>query len=350
MLFDGQDRPRTRGPTNGYGVSGPLEGTRVVEAADITAPLHIRLAIAMAGKIACELGADVAVLEPNGGDPIHKLPPFLPGPERRSAVFEFLNKGKSAISAHRRSGFDDLAAGADAILVDESIRLPDDVTAVVVSTFGPHQPDLQGPASELTIMAMSGVLYLIGEQAGEPFRLPGHQPSYAAGLAAFLAMTAGLLAPTCKIADVCLLDALLWVNWKVVSEPLLKPAALGKAVNEWQVVQAIDGHVALVYMDRDWPALAGLIGDARLRERRFTTRESRLANLDELMTVIRPWFAVRHKADIYREAKLRNIPLGPVWTISDLLSDAQYLERDFLAITPAGVMPRLPVMWNGRRP
>jgi crotonobetainyl-CoA:carnitine CoA-transferase CaiB-like acyl-CoA transferase len=96
--------------------------------------------------------------------------------------------------------------------------------------------------------------------------------------------------------------------------------------------------------------LVGLIGDARLRERRFTTRESRLANLDELMAVIRPWFAVRRKADIYREAKLRNIPLGPVWTISDLLSDAQYLERDFLAITPAGVMPRLPVMWNGRRP
>jgi crotonobetainyl-CoA:carnitine CoA-transferase CaiB-like acyl-CoA transferase len=341
---------RTSGPTNGYGVSGPLEGTRVIEAADSTAPLHIRLAIAMAGKIACELGADVAVLDPKGGDPIHELPPFLQSAERRSAVFEFLNGRKSIIPAHRRSEFGDLAADADAILVDESIRLPDGVTAVVVSTFGPHQPTLRGPASELTIMAMSGVLHLIGEQAGEPFRLPGHQPAYAAGLAAFLAMVAGLLAPTAKIADVCVLDAILWVNWKIVSEPLLKPAAPGKAVSEWQVVPAIDGHIALVYMDRDWPALVDLIDDIRLREQRFATRPARLENLEELMALIRPWFAVRRKADIYREAKLRSIPLGPVWTVSDLLRDAQYLERDFLAITPAGVMPRLPVMWNGRRP
>ena len=199
-------------------------------------------------------------------------------------------------------------------------------------------------------MAMSGVLHLIGEQVGEPVRLPGHQPSYAAGLAAFLAMTAGFLAPTPKTADVCVLDALLWVNWKIVSEPVLKTSAPGKTVSEWQAVPVIDGHVALVYMDRDWPALADLVGDVRLREQRFATRQARLENMNALMAVLRPWFAVRRKAEIYHEAKLRSIPLGPVWTISDLLRDAQYLERDFLAVTPAGAMPRLPVMWNGRRP
>lgn len=332
----------------GNDVSDPLEGTRVIEVAAADAPLHVRLAISMAGKIACELGADVSVLEPDGGDPIAKLPPFLRGTQKRSALCEFLKSGKSIIPAHRRSNLDDLAA--DAILVDDSVRLPGNVTAVVVSTFGPHQPDLRGPASELTIMAMSGILHLIGEQAGEPFRLPGHQPSYAAGLAAFLAMTAGLLAPNGRIADVCVLDALLWVNWKIVSEPLLKPAVPGKPVNEWQVVRASDGYVALVYMDRDWPALVDLIGDNRLREQRFATRPARLENLDELMALLRPWFAMRRKADIYAEAKLRGIPLGPVWTMADLLRDAQYLERDFLAVTPAGVMPRLPVMWNGRRP
>ncbi len=342
------DEKKAAGDGNGIGMRGPLEGTRVTEAADYAAPVHVRLAISMAGKMACELGADVTVIEPNGGDPIRKLPPFLPGAERRSALFEFLNGGKKIIPARRRFECDDFAA--DAVLVDESIRLPNRVTAVVVSTFGPHQPDLQVPASELTIMAMSGVLHLIGKQTGEPFRLPGHQPAYAAGLAAFLAMTAGLLAPTSRIADVCVLDALLWVNWKIIAEPLRNALASDNAAREWQAVPASDGYIALVYMDRDWPALVELVGDARLRQPRFATRRARLENLDALMEVLRPWFAVRCKADVYREAQLRNIPLGPVWSISDLLHDAQYLERDFLAATAFGIMPRMPVMWNGQRP
>ena len=330
-------------------MSGPLQGLRVIEGADFSAPLHVRLAIAMAGKIASELGADVAVLEPKGGDPIRKLPPFLRGAERRSALFEFLNSGKKVVAANG-AHCEEIAASADAVLVDESVRLPRDVTAVVVSTFGPHQPEPRGPASELTIMAMTGVLYLIGKQAEEPFRLPGHQPAYAAGLAAFLALSAGLLAPRPAIADVCVLDALLWVNWKILSEPAPQAPSADQAVSEWQAIPASDGHVALVYMDRDWPALVELVGDTRLRDPRFATRQSRLENLDVLMDVLRPWFAIRRKADIYRDAQLRKIPLGPVWTISDLLRDAQYLERDFLASTLAGVMPRLPVMWNGRRP
>jgi crotonobetainyl-CoA:carnitine CoA-transferase CaiB-like acyl-CoA transferase len=67
------------------------------------------------------------------------------------------------------------------------------------------------------------------------------------------------------------------------------------------------------------------------------------------MAILRPWFAARGKASIYREAKQRGLPLGPVWAVSDLLRDAQYLERDFWAATPAGIMPRLPAMWNGAR-
>ena len=348
MHLDSQRQARTGGTANGTGVRGPLEGTRIIEAADAAAPLHVRLAIAMAGKIACELGAEVTVVEPSGGDPIRRLPPFQQGLDKRSALFEFLNGGKRAIPAHGLSNRDDL--GADAVLIDESVRLPDHASAVVVSTFGPHQPDLREPASELTIMAMSGVLHLISQQAGEPFRLPGHQPSYAAGLAAFLAMTAGLLAQRRTVADVSVLDALLWVNWKIACGPLLAPPARDRSIGEWQAVAASDGYVALVYMDRDWPALIDLVGDVRLREPRFATRQARLENLDALMDLLRPWFAARRKADIYREAQSRHIPLGPVWTISDLLRDAQYIERDFLAATPAGIMPRLPVMWNGRRP
>lgn len=329
-------------------MSGPFQGVRIIEVADGAAPLHVRLAVAMAGKIASELGADVTVLEPSGGDPIRRLSPFLPGPDRRSALCEFLNGAKTVLALDDPARAEGMMRRADAVLVDASVRLPGDVTAVVVSTFGPGEPELQEAASELTIMAMTGVLHLVGKQAGEPIRLPGHQPAYAAGLAAFLALSAALLASGPMVADVCMLDALLWVNWKILSEQVPSPSA-DQAVREWQTVPARDGHIALVYMDRDWPALVELVADSRLREPRFATRPSRLENLDALMDVLRPWFAVRRKAEVYREAQQRKIPLGPVWTISDLLRDVQFLERDFLATTSAGVMPRLPVMWNGGR-
>ena len=329
-------------------VSRPLEGVRVVETAGPGAPLHVRLAIAMAGKIACTLGADVAVVEPTGGDPVRNLPPFLYGATRRSALYEFLNSGKRIIPA---GGSPDRGLiAADAVLIDESIDLPGRGTAVVVSTFGPRQPLHSQPASELTIMAMSGVLHMIGQQTGEPFRLPGHQPAYAAGLAAFLAMTAGLLHGRTCIADVNVLDALLWVNWKIITEGTFGAPPADLAVSEWQAIPASDGYVALVYMERDWPALVDLVGDPRLREPKFSVRKSRLENLDALMDVLRPWFAIRRRDEIYREAQRRNIPLGPVWTISDLLRDAQFLERNFLAETSLGSMPHLPVMWNGLRP
>lgn len=304
----------------------------------------------MAGKIAAELGADVTVLAPAEGHPVRALPPFFQGAERRSTLFEFLHGAKTIVSGSSESDLAGHAAHADALLVDSAVTLPREKTAVVISTFGPWQTELKEPASELTIMAVAGVLHLIGLQAGRPMRLPGHQPAYAAGLAAFLAMNAALMAPSPKIADVSLLDAVLWVNWKVISEPLLESSAAGKVVNEWQVVEAADGHIALVYMDRDWPALVDLVGDLRLREPRFSTRPGRLEHLDDLMAVLRPWFAARRKADIYREAKLRSIPLGPVWSVADLARDAQYLERDFWSTTPTGIMPRLPAVWNNARP
>lgn len=327
---------------------GPLHGVRIFEASSATAPLHVRLAISMAGKIANELGADVAVLEPSVGDSVRQLPPFIKGSSWRSASFEFLNAGKKILSLSNGFDWREIESCGDAVLCDESIPV-ERITRVVVSTFGPRYPDLNEPASELTLMAMSGVLHKIGEQVGTPVRLPGHQPSYAAGLAAFLAMAAAVFGGAPKTADVSILDALLWINWKIIFEPMGKRTEIRQAEREWQAVPAADGHIALVYMDRDWPAMVDLIDDDRLREPRFATRPVRLENLDALMGVLRPWFATRRREDIYREAKARSIPLGPVWTISDLLRDAQYLERDFLASTPIGVMPRLPVMWNGKR-
>lgn len=321
----------------------PLKGVRIVEALSEEQPLHLQWAIGLAGKIASELGADVAVMRGAGGA-------IAPQPEAGgdgNALHAFLYSGKTLLDRDSAAAI----TAADAILTMPGVQLPDDRTVVVVSDFGanPHLQNVR--ASELTILATSGLLHVMGLQAGQPLRLPGHQPAYAAGLAAYLAMIAGLLAPTPRIADVSVLEAMVWVNWKLPAVSLLSPGAAPALGGEWQALPARDGHVALVYQERDWSALVDLLDVPALCDERFATRAMRIKHYDALINMVRPWFAARTKRDIYARAKQKGLPLGPVLVAEDIVCDAQYLERDFLRLLPrGGFLPRIPLMWNGVRP
>jgi crotonobetainyl-CoA:carnitine CoA-transferase CaiB-like acyl-CoA transferase len=120
----------------------------------------------------------------------------------------------------------------------------------------------------------------------------------------------------------------------------------GSAKATWFTVPARDGHVALVYQDKDWPPLRDLIGDPRLLEEPFLTGPGRGGNRAALLAVIGPWFAARTRAEITAAAQARRVPIGPVRWPAELLKDAQYRARDFLA--PDGT-PSLPVGWDGAR-
>lgn len=323
--------------------SVPLKGLRVVEMLGDTVPLHVQLAIALAGKIARELGADVMVARRDGGT----IDIGRCGNGDNRSLFTFLYGDKILLS---RNGIAAIGT-ADAILADLSVPLPENKAAVVVSDFGSNSKVHHAPTSELTILAMSGLLHVLGLQAGRPVRLPGHQPAYAAGLAAYLAMVAGLMSYTPRVADVSILDAMLWVNWKLPAVAMLNRDVAPTRGGEWQAMETKDGHVALVYQDRDWPALVDLLGIPELCDSRFATRSTRLSHYDALMDILRPWFTARTKDEIYTLAKQRGLPLGPVWTAEDIQRDAQYIERDFIRLLPgAGFMPRIPLMWDGLRP
>lgn len=321
----------------------PLKGLRIVEILGGALPLHLQCAIAMAGKIASELGAEVRVVR-HGDESV-----FADHPDNSDcrALRAFLYDGKTLLRCDDAGSIDE----ADAILTDPSVLLPENKTAVVISDFGANARLRHTKSSELTILAMSGLLHVMGLQAGRPVRLPGHQPAYAAGLAAYLALIAGLVSRTPRVADVSMLDAMLWVDWKLPAVAMLSPNATPAQGGEWQAVATKDGHVAFVYQERDWPAVVDLLNIDALHDNRFASRRTRIAHYDSMMDIIRPWFAERTKQEIYTLAKQKGIPLGPVWTVDDLRRDAQYLERDFLRFLPhGGFMPRLPLMWNGLRP
>ena len=345
----------------------PLQRFTVVEINDRDVPQCLRLATSLAGKIAADLGADVLKIEQPGGDPVRQAPPLLP--HGGSALFQFLNTSKRSLvldlaSAANRAALDKLLATADAVLFEEPASIAakartGKAVPVEIAAFPVEMDAAAQPVSEFTILALSGLLHMVGEPERKPLRLGGHQASYAAGLTAFTGLAAALAArdggrhaPGVRVS---LAEVMQWVNWKAVSgadASGVSPGREGKR-SEFQIVPCRDGHVAVVYTVTQWPAVRALIGDPRLDDVKFATRARRRQNVGALYEIIRPWFADKTRREIQALAQAKGVPFGPVFSPVELLAAEQYLARGFFAEVAHPTLgtlrlPQLPVQWNGR--
>jgi crotonobetainyl-CoA:carnitine CoA-transferase CaiB-like acyl-CoA transferase len=322
----------------------PLRGLRIIEVYHPGCPLPVRLAGAFAGRMLADMGASLTCVEPLDGDPI-----------RDAATAAFLGAGKRVISPMPESA---LLSGQDGIITDSdyfaTLKTPPRAAAVL-SMLPESMAAL--PSSELTVMALGGVLDIIGDPARAPLRLGGHQAAYSAGLSAFT----GLLAALCQLRNdavaaqpvrVNLLDTLIWVNWKSVVAAETPDGAMTRqgAAADWQVIGCADGWVALVYQDTNWPALCALIGKA-LDDARFATPQTRRAHRRELALAVESALRHRTRDDIRDLCLARGLPLGPVWSLTELLQDRHYLARGVFSPADgyAGAMLSLPAVWNGMR-
>jgi crotonobetainyl-CoA:carnitine CoA-transferase CaiB-like acyl-CoA transferase len=347
----------------------PLDGTVILEVGSAQAPICVRLANSFAGKIASDLGAKVVKLEPFSGDPVRYMPPFFPsGPQgERSALFKFLNTGKTTLSmpsnsVAARAAVDALmSARIDGVLLEED----DELKASFVERPLPLVEIAGWPAgmpavaslSEFTALALGGLLDMIGEPDRKPLRLGGHQASYSAGLSAFTALMAqfaerdiGRRPPPARVS---LIETVMWVNWKAIAgiDDEGKPPTRQGNRSEFQVVRCLDGWIAVVFSVTQFENLRDLVNSPALHHTKFATREGRLKHIRELYEHLEPWFAARTRAEVYDEAQRRGVPLGPVCSPADLATDPQNVARGFIVpLADASVrgarVPRLPVLWN----
>jgi crotonobetainyl-CoA:carnitine CoA-transferase CaiB-like acyl-CoA transferase len=340
----------------------PLQRFTIVEVNDRDVPLCLRLATSLAGKIAADLGATVLKIEPPGGDPVRRAPPHLP--QGGSALFQFLNTSKQSLvldlaTVPGRDALARLLYKADAALFEEPASAAPLVragkaTPIEIAAFPVEMNAATRPVSEFTILALGGLLHMIGEPDRKPLRLGGHQASYAAGLTAFTGLTAALAArdaghkaPSVRVS---LAEVMQWVNWKAASGAEASgtsPGREGKS-SEFQILPCKDGHVAVVYTATQWPQTRDLIGDPRLKDARFSTRAGRRQNVAEIYAALTPWFAGKTRAEIQKTAQAKGVPFGPIFSPSELLETEQYVSRGFLAKLGAYKVPQLPVQWNGR--
>lgn len=183
-----------------------LTGFRVVELASER--------IAFAGKLLADMGADVILVEPPGGDPARRYPPFLDdrqGDDRSLYWWHYHTSKRGMVldleTEGGRETFRRLAAGADVLLESEppsrlaalGLDYPDlstDHEALIhvsLTPFGRNDPNSELPATDLTVLAGGGPVWSCGydDHTLPPVRGLGNQ-GYNTGchFAAMSALTA----------------------------------------------------------------------------------------------------------------------------------------------------------------
>jgi crotonobetainyl-CoA:carnitine CoA-transferase CaiB-like acyl-CoA transferase len=167
-----------------------LAGVRVIELASER--------IAFAGKLLADMGADVILVEPPGGDPARAYPPFLddkPGPDRSLWWWHYHTSKRGVVidleTADGRARFKALAAGADILFESEPAGLlarlaldyddlrqaREDLIFVSMTPFGRGSPNDAAPVTDLTILAGAGPAWSCGydDHGLPPVRGGGNQ-------------------------------------------------------------------------------------------------------------------------------------------------------------------------------
>jgi crotonobetainyl-CoA:carnitine CoA-transferase CaiB-like acyl-CoA transferase len=152
-----------------------LKGVRVLELANER--------IAFAGKLLADMGADVILIEPPGGDPARLYPPFQddqPGSERSLWWWHYHTSKRGVVldleNADDQARFKALVAGADMVLESEpGTRLADlgldyedlravreDLIHVSMTPFGRGSDNAGAPVTDLTILTGGGPVWSCG--------------------------------------------------------------------------------------------------------------------------------------------------------------------------------------------
>ena len=321
----------------------------------------------LCGRLFAGFGHDVLKCEPPGGD---RQRTAEPAADSTAFSFTALNEAKRTLSADladaaSRALVEELIDGADVVICDlpparaSEFGWDDDAIAARwpslvwtwVTGFGRQDADLADlPDDSLLAESYAGLAYVIGDPDRQPLALGGEQAGYAAGFAAFLAARLALRrrdqGDGGEIIDVAVTDAAAYLDWKSdVSACEADQVPVRNATTSWwRVLPAAQGFAGLIYHDRDWPRLVGLIGDERLADPRFAQARGRIAGMAEWLPAVAEWIAQRPAQAVYEEAQRAGLPFGYAADMADLAVDPQYRARGFVRTDDAG--PRIGPPWR----
>lgn len=330
-----------------------LAGVRVLECGD-------SLAVAYAGRLLNDLGADVVKLEPPEGDPLRAAGPFVAGiPDRdASGSFAYFNAGKrSVLTSAGPQVLRSLAARADVVvrgtrkgvdwILDAELgavfETNPGLVLVDISTYGRDEDASLHPNYDLLALAASGLLDLNGTDPrnprATPLRYRGELSSVHAGANAVLAVVAALLerdrsgqGEHIDVSAQASVAAVLATALPRYSYTGVVPRRTGtRSVNPWGFYRCRDGMVLIQCTeDAEFRRLLELFGNPEWGELEiFATTPEREAASDVLDTYVAEEMARFGQQEFLALAFEHRVPAAPIHYGADILGWDHLLERGF---------------------
>ena len=358
-------------------MSGALSGLRVLEAGE-------GKAVAYAGKLLRDLGAECIKIESRDGDALRQYGPFPGGREdpARSGLFVWLNGGKRGVtldlSAPKdRARFEALLDGADVLLHSyqpaaaralgldaETVRAGrPSLVVTAVTPFGSTGPYADWRGYALQAYAGSGVAYRIGDPEDTPLTAPLDLAEVQFGGVHAAAATALAIVHrdrmgTGQFVDVGVMDGVTsgvaGIGFeRVVYGGYPAPARGGRRFGggAWGVYETKDGNFDVVtLMDRQWHTfLERIVGDPEWGHKpeyasvqAGAMRDLTEPQVEELRGHLEAWFREHTTAEIWEQTRALRISFQPVHTVADVMASDHLAAREFLVRAP-GVEPPLRV-------
>ena len=357
-----------------------LDGFRVLDLSDERGQL--------CGMMLADLGADVVCIEPPGGSSARRLAPFASdspnNPDapsevesslfwwsyarnKRSAVLDLQAEGDRerlrTLARHADILIESAAPGAMADLglghADLSALNPGLIT-VSITPFGQDGPKAHWPASDLTVLAAGGPLWLTGDAGRPPTRVcvpqAFHHAACEAATAALIALHERRRSGRGQHVDVSAQQAVTIATQSNIVAARVNPgnrgfsrsgggSTTGTTVLRF-VYPAADGYVSITHVfgsavgpvtrrmmecicadgfcddatrDKDWISYGGMLSSG----------EEPNEEWERVKLCVEAWTSSKTKAALLKLAMERNLLIAPIQTTRDCLESEQLDSRDY---------------------
>ncbi|SDE40861.1 Crotonobetainyl-CoA:carnitine CoA-transferase CaiB [Paracoccus isoporae] len=337
----------------------PLSGLRVIERAN-------GVAAAQAGRLMCQMGAEVVMAEPSTGSPLREEHPLLP--DGQSALFIYLSLGKRSVvcdpaTPDFRRNMHKLLAGADILIddtpvaeraglgLDEATIAGDHPHIVHLSVlpFGAFGPKAHWKGDEINLIHAGGEGFLLpnGLTADlfpdrPPLKIAGHFAEMQGGTTAAMAALAALWTGQGQFVDASVQDANVAVGAFAVQRfgDGSVEHRLTRSFKFGGVIECADGYVELLTLEnRQWQGLIELLGAKDwARDPHLKDEVGRSARGAEINRRIRDWARTRKVEEMVARAQTLGVPMARYNAPEQVLSGTQETARGIFATidTPDG--------------
>lgn len=352
-----------------HAVGQPLAGVKIVD-------LTTFLSGPFGTQILADLGAEVLKVEPLSGDSSRAIPPHFVGQD--SAYYLGNNRNKRSMSvdlktAEGQSITRRLIAEADVVIenfrpgvcarlgldVEQIRREQPSLIWTSISGFGQTGELKDNPAYDMVVQALSGVMSLTGEEGRPAMRLGIPAGDLVAGMFAAIGVLGALVRKLSTgvgaSIDISMLDGqLAMVSYQAVYAMLsgqtpLPQGAKHDSIPTYRSFLCADGRelVVTANTERMWKGLCKVLGKPELADSPlFADAGLRLQNRDELWQTLEAAFLTRPTADWVKLLQDESVPVAPINTVTEALTNAENYGRDMVLPLKDGSGHEIKVVGN----